>query len=345
MKKKWNYLTAIAFLALIAMFSILAVIIKTYHDLSVLQKHYTLEQSDTDYRYHCAFISESTSDDFWDSVYSSAKEAGAKQAIYVERFGENLSLPYTSDELIRMAIAAHVDAILVEPSGNFSTTYLINTAVEQGIAVGTLYRDQLNSNRYNYTGVNSVSLGYDYGKLALSYCSEEVPSVIVLFDEKENSSERRLLLSGIGRAFSDADHDIRLDTRLIQEENSFDAEENIRQFLKDNHDSADIIICTTLLQTQYVSQIAIDMNYVGNFTIIGFYQNASVLEALKNNVISANLVIDTSQIGETAIKNLAEQLEYGHCSDYSQVDSYVIAAKDAQRLLKDLELNPEKEEN
>ena len=54
-------------------------------------------------------------------------------------------------------------------------------------------------------------------------------------------------------------------------------EEAIRGFLKNNHDSTDIIICTSLQQTQFASQIAVDMNYVGDFKIIGSYQNNAVL--------------------------------------------------------------------
>ena len=76
-------------------------------------------------------------------------------------------------------------------------------------------------------------------------------------------------------------------------------EESIREFLKNNHDKTDIVICTTLQQTQSVSQIAVDMNYVGDFIIIGSYQNDSVLEYLSSGVISANIVIDAAQMGET----------------------------------------------
>lgn len=334
-KKKWNYLTAIAFLAFIALISVLGVIIKTYYDLSALRKQYALDQAGNTYRYHLAFISESTSDDFWDSVYESAREAGREADIYVERFGQNLSISYSLDEQMQMAIAANVDAILLEPTGNEATTDLINLAQEKGIPVGTLYRDQLGSNRYNFTGVNSVSLGYEYGKLALSCASDSDSSVMVLFDENENIAERRLLTAGISRALTEGRSGLQLDNKQIKESNSFDAEEDIRRFVKDYHNRIDIIICTTVLQTQYVSQAAIDMNYVGDFKIIGFYQNPSVLEALKNNVISANLVIDARQMGEKAIENLAEYLQYQHSSDYSQVDAYAIDKEDAIRLLQE----------
>lgn len=334
-KLKWNYLTAVAFLALLMLISILVVIIKSYYDLSALRKQYALDQAQTTYRYHLAFISESSSDDFWDSVYESARDAGREADIYVERFGQNLSISYTLEEQLQMAIAANVDAILIAPSGTETITELINTAQEKGIPTGTLYRDQIDSNRYNFTGVNSVSLGYEYGKLALSCASDTDSKVMVLFDENETTTERRLLTSGISRALSESRSPLQLDNKEITESNSFDAEEDIRRFVKDYHNRIDIIICTTVLQTQYVSQAAIDMNYVGDFKIIGFYQNPTVLEALKNNVISANLVIDARQMGTKAIKNLAEYLEYGYSSDYSQVDAYVIGSEDATRLLKE----------
>ena len=216
-------------------------------------------------------------------------------------------------------------------------------AVDAGIAVSTIYRDNMNSERYSYTGVNNVTIGYDYGSLALKYADDTDSNVMVLLDSQEQDTESRLLISGIGKALEEQRRDMKLDTMKLNNSNTFEVEESIREYLKENHDKTDIIICTTLQQTQFTSQIAVDMNYVGDFKIIGSYQNDSVLEYLSSGVISANIVIDAAQMGKRAVDNLAEYLEYGHTSDYSQVDVHTIEQEDAIRQLNILQTEDESE--
>ena len=332
-KKKFNYLTIIAGLVLISLICLILYIAREYVTISALQKEYTQGQEDTDYQYHCAFITSSVTA-FWDTAFEAAREEGIPYGIYVEDFGKNLDLSYTANDLLKMAIAANVDAIMIEANGDYSTTQLINKAVDAGIAVSTIYRDNMNSDRYSYTGINNVTIGYDYGSLALKYA---------ILDSQEQDTESRLLISGIGKALEEKRSDMKLDTMKLNNSNTFEVEESIREFLKNNHDKTDIVICTTLQQTQSISQIAVDMNYVGDFKIIGSYQNDSVLEYLSSGVISANIVIDAAQMGKRAVDNLAEYLEYGHTSDYSQVDVHTLEQSDAIRQLNALQTETESE--
>ena len=221
----------------------------------------------------------------------------------------------------------------MEANDDYSTTQLMNKAVNAGIAVSTIYRDNMNSDRYSYTGVNNVTIGYDYGSLALKYADASDSNVMVILDSQEQDTESRLLVSGIGKALEEQRSDMKLDTMKLNNSNTFEVEESIRKYLKNHLNETDIVICTTLQQTQSISQIAVDMNYVGDFKIIGSYQNDSVLEYLSSGVISANIVIDAAQMGKRAVDNLAEYLEYGHTSDYSQVDVHTLEQEDALRLL------------
>lgn len=341
-KKKTNYLTIIAGLVLISLTGLVLYIAREYYNISSLQKQYTQTNEASAYPYHCAFITSSVTA-FWDTALEAAKEEGIPEGIYVEDFGKNLDLSYTTNELLKMATAAHVDAIIIEANDDYSTMQLMNKAVDAGIAVSTIYRDNMNSERYSYTGVNNVTIGYDYGSLALKYADDTDSNVMVLLDSQEQDTESRLLISGIGKALEEQRRDMKLDTMKLNNSNTFEVEESIREYLKENHDKTDIIICTTLQQTQFTSQIAVDMNYVGDFKIIGSYQNDSVLEYLSSGVISANIVIDAAQMGKRAVDNLAEYLEYGHTSDYSQVDVHTIEQEDAIRQLNILQTEDESE--
>ena len=341
-KKKTNYLTIIAGLVLISLVCLVLYIAREYYIISSLQKQYTQTTEASGYKYHCAFITSSVTA-FWDSAFEAARKEGIPEGIYVEDFGKDLDLSYTTNELLKMATAARVDAIIMEANDDYSTTQLMNKAMDAGIAVSTIYRDNMNSERYSYTGVNNVTIGYDYGSLALKYADDKDSNVMVILDSQEDDTESRLLVSGIGKALEEQRSDMKLDTMKLNNSNTFEVEESIRKYLKNHLNETDIVICTTLQQTQSISQIAVDMNYVGDFKIIGSYQNDSVLEYLSSGVISANIVIDAAQMGKRAVDNLAEYLEYGHTSDYSQVDVHTLEQEDAIRLLNVMQTEAESE--
>lgn len=339
-KGKLNYLTVISGIILVFLVFLVINIIFEYYGLMSLQKEYASEHSETPYTYHCAFITDNYDNAFWDSVYESARNRGKESGIFVENFGKDLSMTYSTDELLKMAISANVDAIIVEPTGAASTTDLINEASEKGIPVATVYRDAMDSRRFSFTGVNNFRMGYKYGELALQYSDSDRLSVTVFLNNEsgstvtssekpEPSAEQRVLMSGIGKAFQESDREASVDTLMLNSGNTFDIEDQVRAFMKDSSRPGDIIICTDLAQTQAVSQTAIDLNYVGDFTIIGTYESVSVLEALKNGVIAANIIMDTGQMGQNAVSALEEYLTYGHASDYLAVNTDVIDKQDA----------------
>lgn len=336
-KKKLNYLTVISGIILAALICLVVYIAFAYYDLMSLQKQYNPEPSTASYNYHCAFITDNYDDAFWDSAYEGAREQGAESGIFVEKFGSGLYPAYSTDDLLKMATAARVDAIILEATGEESTTSLIREAAENGIAVSTIYKDDMDSERFSFTGINNFHLGYEYGELALKHAPKDSDSIMVLLDGRESNAEQRLLVSGIGRVLEEREKDITLETMILDSSDAFNVEDQVREFLKNSHGETDIIICTDLAQTQSVSQNVIDLNYVGDFTIIGFYQSDSVLEALKNGVIAANIVIDTEQMGKDAVSSLAEYLADGHTSDYISVNISKIERQEAAARLAEME--------
>lgn len=332
-KNKLNYLTVISGIILAVLVFLVIYIVFEYYGLLSLQKQYSLEPSATSYKYHCAFITDNYDDAFWDSAYEGARKQGMENGIYVERFGKDLYITYSSNELMQMAIAANVDAIIVEATGEEDMTSLINEASEKGIAVSTIYKDDMNSSRFSFTGINNFRIGYEYGDLAMKYFSGDNGSIMVLLDGEESTAEQRLLVSGIGKAIEEHQKNLTLETMILDSKDTFNVEEQVRNFMKNSRHATDIIICTDLVQTQSVSQTAIDLNYVGDFTIIGSYQSASVLESLKNGVIAANVVVDTEQMGKDSVVSLAEYLAYGHTSDYISVGISTLDKQDAIKRL------------
>ena len=350
-KKRPPLLKTVFALAFVALLFLIFLIAAEYYHFSALQKKYNDTRSGNSYTYHCAFITDDSDSTFWDSVYRGAAEQGLASGIWVEYFGRDLYTSHTTDELLEMAIAANTDAILIEATGRTSTRQLIDDAMQKGIAVSTIYKDDMNSRRFSFTGINNFRMGYQYGVQTQKHTSGPLGSVTVLLDGEEITPEQRLLVSGIGQALEELGQEVRVETMVMDSRNAFEVEEKVRDFMrKTEHargsaavQAADVIICTDLVQTQFVSQTAVDLNYVDDFTIIGSSENRAVLEALKSGVIAVNLVIDTEQMGRKAVSNLEEYLTLGHTSDYISIDISTMGRQDAVQHLAALDAETEAE--
>ena len=276
------------------------------------------------YKYHCAFIASDSEDPFGKNIYEGAKRAGEEVGIYVEYFGENLSLNYKEDELLEIAIAAKVDAIILKGAGSSSTGKLINQAIEQGIAVVTVSEDDMNSKRCSFIGINKFKMGYDLCAEALSDEEKGQGEIMVLFDQLGDNTDNTIAISGAKRYLDENSGDYTLITPSIDSSESYNVEEQIRMLLREKSQRPDIVICTSLAQTQSVYQTLIDLNCVGDIKVIGFYYTQSILEEIEKDIIQATYVIDAEEMGRHAVNSISEYKKYGYVSDYVSVEAEII---------------------
>jgi ribose transport system substrate-binding protein len=286
------------------------------------------------YKYYCAYISEGYDDPFWNSIYDGAKEEGVKQDTYVENFGKKLSLHYTVNDKIKMAIAASVDSIIIEGNNDVSTTDLINQAIDRGIVVVTVYKDQVQSKRRSFIGVNKFEIGYNLCSQAYNSLTKDNDEIMVLYDRNsEASTENIILNSGIKKYLDTYGSKAILNTQIIDSSETYNTEEQIRELLRNASTRPRVLICTNLIQTQCAYQTVVDLNCVGDVKIIGFYETQSILEAIDKGVIDGTLMVDTYQMGIKAVDSVTEFLKAGYVSDYVAVDTHIIDKAEAKKLL------------
>lgn len=145
-----------------AVLACLAVCWRHFHELSREdQKDYEV------YSRHYVMITGREDSDFWDRVYESAREEGRERGVYVERFGKDLAVEYSRNELLRLAMQASVDGIIVPGDEEEETVELLREVVEQGIPVVNVLQDSMGSIRQCFVGNNSYNLGQDYGSQIL----------------------------------------------------------------------------------------------------------------------------------------------------------------------------------
>ena len=299
------------------------------------------EEAAKAYKYHCAFISDDSEDPLSRSIYEGAKEVGEKEGIYVEYFGENLSLNYKEDELLEIAIASKVDAIILKGTGSKSTERLINEAMGQGIAVVTVAEDNMASKRCSFVGINKFRMGYDLCAQALSGRTTGKGKLTVLFDQSSGNTDNTIAISGTKKYLDENSGDYILETHTIDSSESYNIEESIRMLLRNVNERPDVIICTSLVQTQCVYQTLVDLNIVGEVEIIGYYYTQPILEAVEKGIIQATYVIDAKEMGRQAVKSVSEYKEYGYVSDYVSVGAEIVDEKNVQSWISREEVDEE----
>ena len=310
----------------------------------------------TKYEKYYVIITEERDSSFWQSVYTGAYEQALEQNAYVDLLGEDLSENYSTEELMRIAIASKVDGIIVSADESEEMTTLINEAVEEGIPVVTIYGDNTQSNRCSYVGVGSYNLGREYGRQVIRIATERLAvssyaeneelglieyggcfQVAVLVNTNTNVKDagQNILCSGIQDAISQNHNEnisVELSLISVDDTNTFSMEESIRKIFMAEK-LPDIIICQSELSTVCVYQTIVDYNKVGLVDILGYYNSDTILKAIDRNVVYATLSIDTVQMGKHSIDALTEYYELGNTSQYFTVDITLINKNNVSQYL------------
>ncbi|WMJ87210.1 substrate-binding domain-containing protein [Anaerocolumna sp. MB42-C2] len=281
------------------------------------------------YQKHYAFISNNREQDFWNEVYKGALKEGKEQSVYVERFGNKLFSDYSKDELMRMAIDAAVDGIILEGDGDNKTRELVNEAVDKGIPVITVLKDSTNSIRQCFVGINSYNLGQEYGKQVLKLRNQNTKRVYVLVDENSTDSSQNIILLGIRETIEKTlgkNHGMEIKAVVVNNEDEFSPEETIRDIIMDAENIPDIMICLNSTYTMCSYQAVVDHNMVGKINIIGYYDSDSILSAIQKGIIYSSISVDTEQMGSLCVEALEEYTLTGHVSEYLPVDTKLITS-------------------
>ncbi len=288
-------------------------------------------------RYY-AMICDDNASSFWQHVYKGAAEAAEAHNVYVELFGANLNVDFSTDELMEMAISSGVDGIMVLGSGSTEMSRLIDNAVDQGIPVVTMYSDNDESKRCSFVGISAFNMGREYGRQIISAWEEKLrlnpdaedtqaapAKVTVFFDDNNLLYDQSVILSGINDTLSrEAEEgEFAVKTVAVDNSNPFSVEESIRDTLLEEEVS-DILVCLSELDTTCAYQAVIDYNMVGSVYILGYYDSEKILNAISRNVVFSSLAVDTSELGRYCVNALEEYLDTGNTSQYFSADVTLI---------------------
>lgn len=301
------------------------------------------ENYDTFDNYY-VLISNNRKSYFWKSVFEGAKDA-LNENSYIEMLGNNLSMEYSTADLMRIAINSKVDGIILEADESAEMTELINEANDANIPVITAINDNNTSTRKSFVGVNSYNLGLAYGQqvcnieknLYAGKTNSSKTTVLVLMNKNTDNNMQNIVFSGIKDSIKNYENqkNIELATVAISNNAPFAAEESIRDIFINEENIPDIIICMDELNTTCVYQEVVDYNKVGKTNIIGYHDTNTILTAIERNVIYSTITVDTEQIGIGCVEALEEYKRTGHVNAYFDVNISVITADNVREYLGD----------
>lgn len=357
--------TVILTMVCIVLTAVMAVYVIWFYQSGLVE-----ETEKESYDKYYIMITEDSKSSIWKSIYQGASERAMEENAYVDWLGDTLFEEYSVEELMQIATASAVDGIIVTANESEELTELINSAVEEGIPVVTLYGDNTKSARCSFVGIGSYNLGREYGRQALEIINERMKEetaehalqitveeegviqaaveegrlgskerpakVAVLVNAYAQDLDQNILCSGIQETIEQErseDMEIELSLISVDDTNAFSVEESIRDIFMEQ-EVPDIMICLNELTTTCVYQAVVDYNKVGEVNILGYYDSDAIINAIDRNVIYATVAIDTKQMGGFCIDALEEYHELGYTSQYFTADIRLIRKDNVAEYLK-----------
>ncbi len=289
------------------------------------------------YEHHYAFICSDPQDNFNNAVFDAAREAFAAENDYLEFMGKNLNTQYSKYDLLKIAINAKADGIIVESDESDEMTRLINKADEAGIPVITMGVDNTSSGRKSYVGFGYYDVGQNYGKEILKKVRDEPQTVLILMRQDTDNSSQNIIFQGIRDTIdkSESSKYFKLRTMAVSESSTFGAEESISSLIMGNGELPDIMICLNELYTTCAAQALVEYNRVGETDVYGFYTNSTILDGIDKNIISATVSVDTRQMGRYCVNAIKEYENFGFVNEYMPADIEVITADNVGSYLRE----------
>ena len=165
---------------------------------------------------------------------------------------------------------------------------------------------------------------------------KEPVRVLVLVDENRTDTSQNLVLLGIRETLENAGEDgdrVSVETSPVDNSRGFSSEESIRDIFLDAGKLPDILVCLSAVHTRCAYQAAVDYNKVGIVQMLGYYDSDAILEAVSKNILHSTIALDTEQMGRLCVQALDEYVRTGYTNNYMAVDTRLITAEEAGRLV------------
>ncbi|MGN7761088.1 sugar-binding protein [Paenibacillus sp. 22594] len=254
--------------------------------------------------YHIVLIEQERYHPYWEMVEKGAKEAAEKYGINIEFTGPVRNNMEEQISLLEKAIAARVDAIIVQGLNDEKFTPVIDKAVERGIPVITIDTDAPESKRLAYVGTDNVAAGETLGRMVVQTTGGKGKIGVIIGSELAKNQLQRLNgLSHIVKNYSGLEIvDVR-SSNISHMEAIQQAADMLRL-----HPEIDVMVGTSSTDALGVLKASKSLKS-GSLTIIGFDNQEETLAAITRGEIKATVAQQPFLMGDTAVRLLHEHFQ------------------------------------
>ncbi|MDO4339580.1 MAG: sugar ABC transporter substrate-binding protein [Eubacteriales bacterium] len=309
-----------------AISAIFYILVSSYYNKIMEEAGVNTTELNQVYQYQYEMIVDSRNITFWQAVYEIAREEALSHGAVLKLNGTDWGQDYDKVDFMDMSIAAKVDGIILEYSGEEGLEEKIDEAVEKGIPVVTVVNDAPKSLRQSFVGINDYQLGLAYGEQVAKLVDSNTRRVLVLLN-REKELEQNQIYAEINRAVVDkagGRGKIKIQAQNLISKSQFDVEEAIRTIFQSPEGPPEILVCLDEVTTECAYQAMIDFNMVGEVNIVGYYISKTITDAIENGLIPVTIQMDAAQVGTYSIEALTEYWEVGRANSYYNVDLNIV---------------------
>jgi len=256
------------------------------------------------HRYHIVLIEQERYHPYWEMVEKGAEKAAEKYGIDIEFTGPVRNNMDEQINLLEKAIAARVDAIIVQGLNGERFTPVIDKAVQRGIPVVTIDTDAPASRRLAYVGTDNEAAGESLGRLVVQTTGGSGKIGVIIGSEvAENQLQRLNGLKNIVKGYENLEIvDVR-SSNISHMEAIQQAADMLRI-----HPEINIMVGTSSTDALGVLQAAKSLKR-DSLTIIGFDNQEDTLAAILRGEIKATIAQEPYLMGETAVRLLNDHFQ------------------------------------
>ena len=294
--------------------------------------------------YHFVVIAQSTDDPFWQSVKKGAFEAAKEFGAAVEFNGPRFTNIEEELQYLDIAIASKVDGIATHVLNEGIFTPIIDKAAAMDIPVITIDSDAKKSKRLSFIGTNSFQIGSVAGRLITEATGGKANVAVILnsYRDEEGHVSQNLIITGLKGAVEDLQNDIDINEIRMSSMGIFSAGEITNEIIN-NYPEINAIFCTNAKDTVGAAQVVVDLNRVGQISIVGYGDLPEIWRYIEKEVIYGTVASDPVNMGYESIKSLVEIKKKKTTSSYVDTGVYGVTKSNLDEFLKKSEIENEQE--
>ncbi|WP_237167824.1 sugar-binding protein [Paenibacillus yonginensis] len=257
-----------------------------------------------EHRYHIVLIEQERYNPYWVRVEKGADQAASQLGMDIEFAGAIRNNMEEQLSLLEKAIAARVDAIIVQGLNEENFTPVIDKAVRRGIPVITIDTDAPGSKRLAYVGTDNEAAGERLGRLIVETSGGAGKvGVIIGSDQAESQLQR---LNGLKKVVADYKGLEVVEVRSSNISHMQAIQQAANMLMR--HPDITIMVGTSATDAMGVLQATQSLKR-DSVKIIGFDNQKETLDAISRGQIEASVAQQPFLMGQMAVQLLHEHFE------------------------------------